>query len=74
MFQDKILFQEPLSVARAKTLLERASSGGHLPAIYLLVDLLEREGANDRAVDLLKVIYLLVFLLEREGANDRAVL
>ena len=48
-------YQEPLSVARAKSLLERAAAGGHLPAVYLLVELLDREGALDKAIDLLKV-------------------
>jgi len=57
-----------LAVARAKTLLERASSGGYLPAIYLLVELLEREGAQDKAIDLLKVGYLIVELLEKDKA------
>ena len=42
-------------MARAKTLLERAAGSGHLPAIYLLVDLLDREGAQDKAVELLQV-------------------
>jgi len=78
-----VLLKEPLSVARAKTLLERASSGGHLPAIYLLVDLLEREGANDRAVDLLKrtlvqqntsrLHQLLADLLAKQGQEEVAM-
>jgi hypothetical protein len=42
-------------VARAKSLLERAAAGGYLPAVYLLVELLDREGAIDKAIDLLKV-------------------
>ena len=46
--------QEPLSVARAKSLLERASATGHLPAVYLLVELLDREGAAVRAIELLQ--------------------
>ena len=50
-----LIVQEPLAVARAKTLLERAAGAGHLPAVYLLVDLLEREGAQDKAVTLIKV-------------------
>jgi len=44
-------------VARAKSLLERAAGGGHLPAVYLLVELLDREGALDKAIELLKVSY-----------------
>jgi len=49
-----VLLKEPLSVARAKSLLERAASTHHLPAVYLLVDLLDREGATGRAIDLLQ--------------------
>jgi len=48
-----VLLKEPLSCARAKSLLEKAASTGHLPAVYLLVELLDREGATQRAVDLL---------------------
>ena len=64
-----LLMQEPLSVARAKTLLERASSTGHLPAIYLLVELLEREGAHDRAVELLKVVLQFKIILSDKDYN-----
>ena len=46
--------KEPLSVARAKSLLERAAATGHLPAVYLLVELLDREGASVRAIELLQ--------------------
>ena len=42
-------------MARAKSLLERAAASGHLPAVYHLVELLDREGAVDKAIDLLKV-------------------
>jgi len=48
-----VLLKEPLSCARAKSLLEKAAGTGHLPAVYLLVELLDREGATQRAVDLL---------------------
>jgi len=48
-----VLLKEPLSCARAKSLLEKASGTGHLPAVYLLVELLDREGATQRAVELL---------------------
>ena len=41
-------------MARAKTLLERAADAGHLPAVYLLVDLLEREGAQEKAIFYIK--------------------
>ena len=41
-------------MARAKSLLERAAATGHLPAVYLLVDLLDREGATVRAIELLQ--------------------
>jgi len=49
-----VLMKEPLSVARAKTLLEKAATVGHLPAVYMLADLLDREGASERAVDILR--------------------
>lgn len=49
-----VLLKEPLSVARAKSLLERAAKSNHLPAVYLLVDLLDRELATGRAIDLLQ--------------------
>jgi len=48
-----VLLKEPLSCARAKSLLEKAAGTGHLPAVYLLVELLDREGATQRAVELL---------------------
>lgn len=48
-----VLLKEPLSCARAKSLLEKAAGAGHLPAVYKLVDLLDREGATQRAIDLL---------------------
>jgi len=50
-----VLLKEPLSCARAKSLLEKAAGTGHLPAVYLLVELLDREGATQRAVELLTV-------------------
>lgn len=48
-----VLLKEPLSVARAKSLLVKASASGHLPAVYLLAELLETEGATQKAVELL---------------------
>jgi len=52
-----VLMKEPLSVARAKNLLEKASTGpgGHLPAVYMLADLLDREGNAERAVEILRI-------------------
>ncbi len=49
-----VLLKEPLSCARAKSLLEKAAVTGHLPAVYKLVELLDREGATQRAIDLLQ--------------------
>jgi len=49
-----VLLNEPLSCARAKSLLEKASVSGYLPAVYKLVELLDREGASQRAIDLLQ--------------------
>ena len=75
--------QEPLSVARAKSLLERAAATGHLPAVYLLVDLLDREGATVRAIELLQrqlegtstatLHQLLADLLAKGGQEERAI-
>eukprot|EP00088_Acartia_fossae_P027435 TRINITY_DN2819_c0_g1_i6.p1 TRINITY_DN2819_c0_g1~~TRINITY_DN2819_c0_g1_i6.p1 ORF type:complete len:621 (-),score=127.59 TRINITY_DN2819_c0_g1_i6:384-2177(-) len=48
------LLKEPLVIGRAKPLLERAAETGYLPAVYLLVDLLEREGAQEKAVAYIK--------------------
>jgi len=77
------LLKEPLAVARAKTLLERAAGAGHLPAVYLLVDLLEREGAQDKAVTLIKkslqyegsgkLHQLLAELLAKQGLEEEAM-
>ena len=52
-----VLMKEPLSVARAKNLLEKASTGpgGYLPAVYMLADLLDREGNAERAVEILRI-------------------
>merc|ERR1712037_808763 len=45
-----VLLKEPLSVARAKSLLERAAGTGHLPAVYLLAELLAKGGQEERAI------------------------
>jgi len=78
-----VLLKEPLSVARAKSLLERAAATGHLPAVYLLVDLLDREGATVRAIELLQrqlegtstatLHQLLADLLAKGGQEERAI-
>jgi len=78
-----VLLKEPLSVARAKSLLERASATGHLPAVYLLVELLDREGAAVRAIELLQrqlegtstatLHQLLADLLAKGGQEERAI-
>jgi len=78
-----VLLKEPLSVARAKSLLERASATGHLPAVYLLVELLDREGAAVRAIDLLQrqlegtstatLHQLLADLFAKGGQEERAI-
>jgi len=78
-----VLLKEPLSVARAKSLLERAAGTGHLPAVYLLVDLLDREGAGPRAIELLTrqlgqsstatLHQLLADLLAKAGQEERAM-
>ena len=75
--------KEPLSVARAKSLLERAAGTGHLPAVYLLVELLDREGAAVRAIELLQrqlegtstatLHQLLADLLAKGGQEERAI-
>ena len=54
-------------MARAKSLLERAAASGHLPAVYHLVELLDREGAVDKAIDLLKVLFRGLRLLELDA-------
>ena len=70
-------------MARAKSLLERAAATGHLPAVYLLVDLLDREGATVRAIELLQrqlegtstatLHQLLADLLAKGGQEERAI-
>ena len=70
-------------MARAKSLLERASATGHLPAVYLLVELLDREGAAVRAIELLQrqlegtstatLHQLLADLLAKGGQEERAI-
>ena len=37
-----------------QSLLEKASVTGYLPAVYMLVDLLERKGATQRVIDFLQ--------------------
>ena len=78
-----VLLKEPLSVARAKSLLERGAAAGHLPAVYLLADLLDREGAQARAVEVVSrqlevtaaatLHQLLADLLAKAGQGERAV-
>jgi len=78
-----VLLKEPLSVARAKSLLERGAAAGHLPAVYLLADLLDREGAQARAVEVVSrqleatatatLHQLLADLLAKAGQEERAV-
>ena len=78
-----VLLKEPLSVARAKSLLERAAATGHLPAVYLLAELLDREGAGSRALELvtkqLGVVstatlhQLMGDLLAKAGQEERAM-
>lgn len=80
-----VLLKEPLSCARAKTMLEKASVSGHLPAVYKLVEVLDREGATAKAVEVLEKQLVhsstvtlhqkLADLLSRPGAGteDRAV-
>ena len=70
-------------MARAKSLLERAAATGHLPAVYLLVELLDREGAAVRAIELLQrqlegtstatLHQLLADLLAKGGQEERAI-
>ena len=70
-------------MARAKSLLERAAGTGHLPAVYLLVELLDREGAAVRAIELLQrqldststatLHQLLADLLAKGGQEERAI-
>merc|ERR1719445_662728 len=80
-----VLLKEPLSCARAKSLLEKASVTGYLPAVYKLVEVLDREGATLKAVEVLEKQLLttstatlhqkLGDLLARPGSGteDRAV-
>ena len=70
-------------MARAKSLLERAAGTGHLPAVYLLVELLDREGAAVRAIELLQrqlegtstatLHQLLADLFAKGGQEERAI-
>jgi len=79
----RVLLKEPLSVARAKSLLERAAGVGHLPAVYLLADLLDREGTPNRGIELLqrqlshshtaRLHQLLADLLAKSGQEDAAM-
>ena len=78
-----VLLQEPLSVARAKGFLEKASGAGHLPAVYLLAEFLDREGSGDRAIQLLrthlqhsstcKLHHMLAGMLAKSNEEERAV-
>ena len=49
-----VLLKDQLSQSRAKGLLEKAAVTGYLPAVYKLVELLDREGATHRAIDLIQ--------------------
>jgi anaphase-promoting complex subunit 7 len=79
----QVLVKEPLSVARAKSLLERAAATGHLPAVYLLAELLDREGAGHKAVELLgrqleqqstaRLHQLMADQLAKTGQEERAI-
>ena len=80
-----VLLLEPLSCARAKSLLEKAAVTGHIPAVYKLVEVLDREGATLKAVEVLEKQLVhtstatlhqkLADLLAKPGAGteDRAV-
>jgi len=80
-----VLLKEPMSCARAKSLLEKAAVTGHLPAVYKLVEVLDREGNIAKAVEVLEKQLIdnstatlhqkLADLLSRPGAGteDRAV-
>ena len=71
--------------SRGKTMLEKASVSGYLPAVYKLVEVLDREGATVKAVEVLEKQLVhsstvtlhqkLADLLSRPGAGaeDRAV-
>ena len=62
---------------------QAAAATGHLPAVYLLVDLLDREGATVRAIELLQrqlegtstatLHQLLADLLAKGGQEERAI-
>ena len=71
-----VLLKDQLSQSRAKGLLEKAAVTGYLPAVYKLVELLDREGSSSWATPATSILHQKLadmYVRTGPGGEERAV-